>query len=62
MNAAHLDLHIKRDGHGVPLPVSLQDLAQIHIDGLVPHILEIKSAALSPEVAQLMAPIAGASS
>ncbi len=55
MNAAHLDLHIKRDGNGVPLPVSQQDLAQIHIDGLVPVILEIRPASASPILAQLTA-------
>ncbi|MBF0595812.1 MAG: hypothetical protein HQL22_12720, partial [Candidatus Omnitrophica bacterium] len=31
-----LSLQIKRDGAGVPLPVSQQNLDSIHIDGLVP--------------------------
>ncbi len=55
MNAAHLDLHIKRDGNGIPLPVSQQDLDNIRIDGLVPVILEIRPAASSPLLAQLTA-------
>ena len=42
MNAAHMDLQIKRDGNGVPLPVSQQNLENIRIDGLVPVLLDIK--------------------
>ena len=38
LNAANLNLHIRRDGNGVPLPVSQQDLENIHLDGLVPVI------------------------
>ena len=44
-NAANLNLQIKRDGHGVPLPISQQDLQNIKIDGLVPIIIDIKPAA-----------------
>ena len=44
LNAAHLNLQIKRDGHGVPLPISQQDVENIHIDGLIPVILQIKPA------------------
>ncbi|MBF0387415.1 MAG: hypothetical protein HQL20_06120 [Candidatus Omnitrophica bacterium] len=40
-----LDLQIKRDGNGVPLPASQQDLDNIMIDGLVPELLYIKPAA-----------------
>jgi hypothetical protein len=43
-NAANLNLQIKRDTRGVPLPVSRQDLEKIHIDGLVPVILDIRPA------------------
>ncbi len=39
-----LDMQIKRDGAGVPLPVSQQNLENIHIDGLVPVILDIQPA------------------
>ena len=44
LNGAHLYLQIKRDGKGVPLPVNQQNLENIHIDGLIPVILEIKPA------------------
>ena len=46
--ASNLDLQIKRDGAGVPLPVSAQDLDHIRIDGLVPVILSIRPAASLP--------------
>jgi hypothetical protein len=48
MNAASLDMQIKRDGSGVPLPVAQQDLDRIKIDGLVPVILDIRPAAALP--------------
>jgi len=47
-NAAHLNLQIKRDGYGVALPVSQQNLENIKIDGLIPIIIEIKSASSLP--------------
>jgi CheY-like chemotaxis protein len=48
MNAANLNLQIKRDGHGMPLPLSQQDLAQLsHMEGLEPKILSIKPASLT---------------
>ncbi|MBF0570546.1 MAG: hypothetical protein HQL12_01620 [Candidatus Omnitrophica bacterium] len=53
LNAANLTLNIKRDGHGVPLPVSQQNLENIKIDGLTPVILDIKPAMDSPLLAQL---------
>ena len=40
---SNLDMQIKRDGAGVPLPVSQQNLENIRINGLVPVILEIRS-------------------
>ena len=39
---SNLDLQIKRDGKGMVLPMSQQNLDNIHIDGLVPVILNIK--------------------
>jgi hypothetical protein len=45
---SNLDMQIKRDGAGVPLPVSQQDLENIRISGLVPIILSIQSAANTP--------------
>nr|CAX68910.1 Hypothetical protein JG1_0240 [uncultured bacterium] len=41
---SNLDLLIKRDGNGVPLPVSQQNLDAIHLVGLVPVILKIQPA------------------
>jgi hypothetical protein len=46
-------MNIRRDGNGVPLPVSQQDLENIHIDGLTPVILDIKPAMASPLLAEL---------
>ena len=49
MNSANLDLQIKRDGKGVPLPLGQQDMAQLsHIQGFDPEILEIKTATIPP--------------
>ena len=39
---SNLDMQIKRDGAGVVLPVSEQNLENIRIDGLVPEILSIQ--------------------
>lgn len=53
MNAAHLKMNIKHDGQEGLLPVSKQDWAQIHIEGLVPEILEIRPASVSYVLSQL---------
>ena len=45
---SNLDLQIRRDGAGVVLPVSQQNLENIKIDGLVPEILSVQPAASSP--------------
>ena len=48
LNSANLNLQIKRDGKGVPLPLTQQDMAQlVNIQGFVPVILEIKPATTS---------------
>ena len=52
-NAANLNLQIKRDGKGVPLPISQQDLENIHIDGLIPVVTKIEPAMASPLLSQL---------
>ncbi len=45
MNAANMNLTIKRDGKGVPLPLAQQDMAQLsQIPGFVPRIIEIRPA------------------
>jgi len=40
-NADHLNLQIKRDGNGVPLPLNLQPIESMNIDGLYPVILNV---------------------
>ncbi|MBF0490508.1 MAG: J domain-containing protein [Candidatus Omnitrophica bacterium] len=48
-NSSNLNLQIKRDGKGIPLPMSQQDLAQIgKIEGLTPVIIEIKAMTAIP--------------
>ncbi len=41
MNPALLDLQIKRDGNGVPLPLPQQPIETMHIDGFLPVIINI---------------------
>ncbi|MBF0489631.1 MAG: hypothetical protein HQL15_03300, partial [Candidatus Omnitrophica bacterium] len=52
-NAANLNLQIKRDGKGIPLPISQQNLENIKLDGLTPVILDIKPAMEVPLLAEL---------
>ncbi len=53
-NAANLDLQIKRDGQGVPLPLAQQDMAQLNrIQGFVPEIIEIKPVVNLPILSEL---------
>jgi tetratricopeptide (TPR) repeat protein len=52
LNAAGLDMQIKRDGNGVPLPVSQQDLENIHIDGLVPQVISIQPVTSLPMLSE----------
>ncbi len=49
LNAANMkNFQIKRDGRGVPLPLSKQDMSQLRqIRGFVPIILEIRPATMS---------------
>ena len=52
-NAANLNLQIKRDGKGVPLPFAQQDMAQLNlIEGLEPVILSIKPANSLPNFSE----------
>ena len=54
LNSANLDLQIKRDGRGVPLPLAQQDMAQLsRIQGFVPEIIEIKPAVNLPIISEL---------
>ncbi|MEK6713234.1 MAG: hypothetical protein AABY41_03465, partial [Nitrospirota bacterium] len=41
LNPALLDLQIKRDGNGVPLPLPMQPIENMHIDGFLPVIINI---------------------
>ena len=43
-NPRLLDLQIKRDGRGVPLPLPMQDVENINIEGLYPIIINIAPA------------------
>jgi hypothetical protein len=53
-NAANMNLQIKRDGRGVPLPLSQQDMAQLNsIQGFVPEIIEIRPAVNVPIINEL---------
>ncbi len=45
-NPELLDLQIKRDGRGVPLPLPMQNIDQINIEGLYPVILNIQPATI----------------
>jgi malate synthase A/acyl carrier protein len=48
LNSALLDLQIKRDGNGVPLPLPLQPLQNMRIDGFYPVIINITPVANLP--------------
>jgi len=53
-NSANFDLQIKRDGKGVPLPLALQDMAQLdRIQGFEPEILEIRPVVHIPIISEL---------
>ena len=55
-NSANLNLKIKRDGNGVPLPLSQQDMATLsNLEGLEPVILDIRPATSLPFFSQLQA-------
>jgi hypothetical protein len=58
---SNLNLQIKRDGSGMPLPVSQQNLDGIQINGLVPVILDIQPATTLPLFTELQAEAQAAS-
>ena len=41
LNSALLDLQIKRDGNGVPLPLPMQPIENMHIEGFLPVIINV---------------------
>jgi CheY-like chemotaxis protein len=54
LNAANMNLQIKRDGRGVPLPLAQQDMARLNsIQGFVPEIIEIRPAVNVPIINEL---------
>ncbi|NLE65484.1 MAG: hypothetical protein GX606_06180, partial [Elusimicrobia bacterium] len=42
LNDAAMSLQIRRDGNGVALPLEMQDVDSINIDGVIPEILSIE--------------------
>src|SRR6185436_8782849 len=50
LNPALLDLQIKRDGNGIPLPLPQQPLQQMHIEGFVPVIINVTPIANLPVI------------
>ncbi len=41
LDTSNFKLQIKRDEGGIPLPLQMQDISNIHIEGFVPTIIEI---------------------
>ena len=55
LNPANLNLRIKRDGKGVPLPMGQQDMGQLNnIEGLMPVIIKIVPATHIPALSALI--------
>jgi len=55
VNAIYLNLHIKRDSNGAPLPLTQQDMAQLNnLAGLNPVILKIQPAIESSFLKQIL--------
>jgi len=62
LNSANLNLQIKRDGRGVPLPLAQQDMAQLNrIQGFDPVIMEIKPITTLPMLSELRQKLQGVS-
>ncbi len=58
LNPANLNLRIKRDGKGVPLPIGRQDMGQLNnIEGLVPVIIKIVPATYVPALSELLSTV-----
>lgn len=54
LNAEHLNLNIKRDGKGIVLPFSKQDINVLNkIEGFIPRIIEIKPAMHLPILSEI---------
>lgn len=48
LNPAFLNLQIKRDGNGIPLPMNMQPIGDMKIDGFYPVIINIQPATNLP--------------
>ena len=46
LDPAMLDLQIKRNGNGVPLPIGEQDFSMMHIQGFLPIIINVAPVSL----------------
>ena len=54
MNSANMDLQIKRDGKGVPLPLQFQDMEKLQgIQGFVPVIINIMPVTSMPLLTEI---------
>ncbi len=55
LNPANLNLHIKRDGKGIPLPAGQQDMLHLNsIEGLMPVIIKITPVTYIPALSSLI--------
>jgi hypothetical protein len=61
LNSRNLNLQIKRDGAGVPLPIGLQQVENIRLDGLTPEILSIDPVTSLPVLSDVLAGVGGIS-
>jgi hypothetical protein len=62
-NSVNLNLQIKRDGNGVPLPLALQDMNKLmQVEGFIPEIIEIKPAVNLPILSELQQKLQASSS
>ena len=60
LNSANLNIQIKRDGRGVPLPLAKQDMAQLNlIQGFEPKIIEIRAVTALPILSELQEKLQG---
>ena len=54
LNSSNMDLLIKRDGRGVPLPLPMQDMKALErIEGFIPNIIEIRPMITLPFLSEL---------
>ena len=54
LNSEFLDMQIKRDGNGVPLPLEFQDYENINVQGFVPLIIDVTPAVNIPILSSII--------